>query len=137
MDKMQQARQLEEEAQRLRRVAHEEARVAELKARDEWEKNNKADVYIASDYAGMVSGPLQFYFGYEHTVCTHHKTEDECSEADCGDNEWAFVAWKDDKEVMRIPQSKLNPRKNEDTSFYLLSGIAMYLGSAPLSGNEG
>lgn len=117
----------------MRREAHEEARQSELRARETWEKEHNADVYIASDYAGMKSGNLHFYFGYEHIVCAYHENEEECDRRDCDEKEWAFVVSRAEKEILVIPQSKLHPRKNEDTSFYLLSGIALFLKETPHS----
>lgn len=79
------------------------------------------DVYTSDDYCGLESGKYKFYFGYEETFCEEHGTES------CDDSEWAFTAQVDDKEVMRIPKSKLHPTKDEVPFWYLVAGIGMFL----------
>lgn len=127
--KKEKAYQLEQEAQRLRSEAQQEEMRAEIEAQATYRNNEKIDTYIASDYAGLKAGKYEFYFGYEITVCPKHKSSDECSEADCDKGEWAFQATISGKEVMKVPESKLYPRKNESPEFYLLAGIGKFLKS--------
>jgi hypothetical protein len=64
---------------------------------------------IASDYAVIHAGKYKFYFGWEYEVA----------------NEWAFVAWKDSKEIGRIKGSELG-YKGQDCGEILLRGIARF-----------
>jgi len=76
----------------------------------------QVEEYHSDDYAGLESGNLKFYFGYEEI---DEKTE-----------EWCFVAKKDNKEILRIPQSELNKKcKNmlDMPQDYLIFGIGIYL----------
>lgn len=91
-------------------------------------KETGIEVYHSGDYAGMKCGNYSFYFGYEETFCTTHPTHVKC---DCADEEWAFVARdSDDKELMRLPQSKL-ASKSGDMVEYLLHGIGQFMDTLP------
>lgn len=75
-------------------------------------KKTGVELYRAGDYAGLSVGRYKFYYGYEKTV----------------GEEWAFTADIDDKEVMRIPASKLGG-SGMDMPMCLLHGIGQFLAS--------
>jgi len=90
----------------------------------------KADVYTASDYAGIYSSNLDCYYGYERGYCKVCKTYNDNADSDCADCglsdvEWCFVAKFNDKEIV-IPYSKLGLGDNKmlDVNRCLLKGIA-------------
>lgn len=70
--------------------------------------------YIASDYAGLHGGGVDFYYGYEHTL----------------DGEWCFVVHENGTETMKIPASKLGSNTFEVTE-NLMAGIAQWLERPP------
>ena len=70
-----------------------------------------ARTYTANDYAGVQSKNLSAYYGYEETV------------GDGDDEEWCFVAKVGEKEILRIPQSKLKTADGFDCGASLLEGI--------------
>lgn len=74
-----------------------------------------ANSYEASDYAGLVSKNLDAYYGYEQTV------------GDGDDEEWAFVATVNGKEIARIGFSKLGVRDQFNTGECVLKGLAILL----------
>jgi hypothetical protein len=79
----------------------------------------KPNVYSAGDYAGMISGRHRFYYGYEEIWKNPNDPDGE---------QWAFVAYKDGKEKMRIPTTQLDDLGNFGSpESYLLAGIALYL----------
>ena len=82
------------------------------------EKTTGVDVYGSDDYWGLSVGKYKFYFGYEYLMCLKHS---DCS---CDDKEWCFVASVDDKEVMRIPESRLGGDTGERQ---LLHGVGQFL----------
>jgi hypothetical protein len=67
--------------------------------------------YIASDYAGLSGGGVSFYYGYEET---HF-------------DEWCFVAKEGEKEVLRLPQSRLGCKDRWNVTENLLAGISHWL----------
>lgn len=69
--------------------------------------------YSASDYAGIQSRNLSAYYGYEETV------------GDGDDAEWCFVAKVGEKEILRIPASKLKSSDTFDCAERLLEGLAV------------
>ena len=75
--------------------------------------------YHASDYAGLAGGRFAFYFGYEKTS---GEGEDE---------EWCFVATKDDTEVFRATQSQIGWEGGQPTEWGVLAGIACFLDHYP------
>lgn len=113
-----------------------EAKIAEFnkqqkikrRAKEEFEKKNKVNVYSASDYCGMSNGKHSFYYGYEETMCPtkSHKNIDDCDDNNCDKREWCFTADIDGKEVMRVPQSELVFDTNEPLEV-LLAGIGKFL----------
>jgi hypothetical protein len=129
MNKREKAHQLREEARKLEYQAHEEKRIAKLKEEESYRTSSKIDVFCSDDYAGLDSGKYHFYFGYEETYCPvkSHKTEDNCYEKDCDKREDCFVVSVDNKEVLRVPRSKLYPKEGEEPMFYLLAGIGLFL----------
>lgn len=73
--------------------------------------------YYSDDYAGLDSGNLKFYYGYE--------VEDQLTE------DWCFQVKKDGKEIYRVPRSKIeesvNNRQLDMPQDYLIAGIGMWL----------
>ncbi len=79
----------------------------------------KPNIYSSGDYAGLETGRLKFYYGYEQTIADMDSPNAE---------EWCFVVWKDGKEKMRIPTTQLDDLGNMGSpKDYLLAGIALYL----------
>lgn len=77
-------------------------------------------VGLSDDYAVLEAGGLRFYFGYEFTM---GETE-----------EWCFVVHKMKgsraiDELMRVPQSKLEPQTGTEPVEFLLEGIALWMNS--------
>lgn len=126
-DKLAEAVELERKASNLRKEAFDEKRKRELESKESFEKRTKIRVYAASDYAGFENGEYSIYYGYEKTICANHGTK-KCPE-ECDEYEWAFVAEKNGKEVMRLGTGELHHSKNEDPMFYLLAGVAHLLKS--------
>lgn len=100
---------------------HEEKRTAI----DKFTEETGIDVYTSDDYAGLSLGNLHFYYGYEVTE----------------DDEWCFTVTKGDRELFKMPMSKLHPEKDEVPFWYLVAGIGHYLrdklsGNTPKEGKE-
>jgi len=78
------------------------------------EEATGVEVYSASDYAGLRTADIHFYYGYEETQ----------------DGEWCFTVDVKSKvhqhydEVMRIPESQL---KQNDVVLNLLHGIGQWI----------
>lgn len=68
-------------------------------------------IYVASDYAGLSGGGVEFYFGYEETL----------------DDEWCFVVKERGVETLRLPQSKLGVKDRWAVETNLMAGIAEWL----------
>lgn len=85
------------------------------------------NIYQSSDYCGLSIDNLSFYYGYEVTMCPKHKSEEVCEQVDCELREWCFTADEGNKEVLKLPTSKLWFINDADIMWYLLSGIAHYL----------
>ena len=77
----------------------------------------QVEQYYSDDYAGLNSGNLKFYYGYE--------VEDPLTE------DWCFQIKKDDKEIYRATRSKIeesvNNRQLDMPQDYLIAGIGMWL----------
>jgi len=77
----------------------------------------QVEQYYSDDYAGLVSGNLKFYYGYE--------VEDEETE------DWCFNVMKDGKEIFRLTRTKieesLNDRQLDMPQDYLVAGIGIWL----------
>lgn len=77
----------------------------------------QVEQYYSDDYAGLKSGNLAFYYGYE--------VEDSLTE------EWCFQVKKDGKEIYRVTTSKIeesiNNRQLNMPQDYLVAGIGMWL----------
>lgn len=73
--------------------------------------------YYSDDYAGLTSGNLQFYYGYE--------VEDPESQ------DWCFQVKKDGKEIFRMSRSKIRQSVESDQldgpRDYLIAGIGLWL----------
>lgn len=73
-------------------------------------------ISIASDYAQLAVGKFSFYYGYEETVTVD------------GEDEWAFTASLENKEIMRLSTTDLDTHNSSgDVIEYLLLGIGEYL----------
>ncbi len=80
------------------------------------EQKMQVEKYHSDDYAGLVSGALKFYYGYE--------VEE--------DDEWCFVVKNHGDEVFRAKRSVIELSvKNDDqldsVNDYLIAGIGMWL----------
>lgn len=77
----------------------------------------QVEQYYSDDYAGLESGNLKFYFGYE--------VEDPET------GEWCFQVKKHGNEIYRITskeiESTTNNRQLENPQDYLIAGIGMWL----------
>lgn len=77
----------------------------------------QVEQYYSDDYAGLESGNLKFYYGYE--------VEDPLTE------DWCFQVKKDGKEIYRATRSKIeesvNNRQLDMPQDYLIAGIGMWL----------
>ena len=77
----------------------------------------QVEQYYSDDYAGLESGNLKFYYGYE--------VEDPLTK------EWCFQVKKDGKEIYRITCSKIeesiNNKQLHILQDYLIAGIGMWL----------
>jgi len=78
----------------------------------------QVEQFYSDDYAGLESGNLRFYYGYE--------VEDSLTE------EWCFQVKKNGREIFRTTRSKIE--ESVDTNIlldkpqdYLISGIGMWL----------
>lgn len=86
----------------------------------------KAEIYSASDYAGMRSKNLVAYFGYERCVCK--ECDGPCTQEVCSNDpehmtEWCFVALIGEEEI-KIPESKLRlPDTGEGSARVPLVGL--------------
>ena len=74
--------------------------------------------YYSDDYAGLDSGNLKFYYGYEVTDLTNNEM-------------WCFQVKKDGLEIYRATQkeiqNKVRDRQLNDVRDYLIAGIGMWL----------
>ncbi len=116
--------ELEQELRDRRQEEYERERIERLKKEQEFKEKHKVNTYWASDYAGLEAGDYSFYYGYEETFCPKHKNKN-CEDYGCELREWCFVAKIKDKEVMRIPSSKLWFEYKEPMEMLLL-GIGHY-----------
>ena len=77
----------------------------------------QVEQYYSDDYAGLVSGNLNFYYGYE--------VEDK----ETGD--WCFQVKKDGNEIFRLTQTKIEKsidnRQLDMPQDYLVAGIGIWL----------
>jgi hypothetical protein len=123
--------ELENELSR-RKFEEYQAKYADTqKKKNDFRKTRGIDVYTSDDYCGMSNGTYDFYYGYEVTECPvkSHKLDDDCYEEDCDKREWCFTASVNGTEFMRLPTSQLWGEEGEEPFFYLLGGIAQFLGS--------
>lgn len=86
-------------------------------------------LFWSDDYAGLRTGELDFYFGYERTSCPHGHDAD-CDY--CDEKEWCFVARRDGREVARYTQGELDRdtdgRLDPGEPYgHLLAGIGRFL----------
>lgn len=112
---------LERRAQREYAAQREKERQVEKEFRS---RKKELDIFQASDYCGMSYGRYSFYYGYERTYCPEHGNDkDQC----CDKWEWAFVAYIDHIEEMRLPTSELWYIQDATIVWYLLSGIGQFM----------
>jgi len=78
----------------------------------------QVDSYYSDDYAGLESGYLNFYYGYEVT-----------DPAD--DGMWCFQVKKNGIEIFRVTREEIEKTKSydqlNDVRDYLIAGIGMWL----------
>lgn len=101
---------------------------------------NKPRFFYASNYAGLEFKGGDFYYGYEHTVCSKcgkttlpgHEFCDQCENAD---RYWCFVAKFSGKEIV-IPFSKLGCKDMFDVVDCLMTGVGWVLAKYELVPSE-
>ena len=75
----------------------------------------KNEVYYSDDYAGLNTGDIEFYYGYE--------AEEKW--------EWCFLVKKNGTPIMLLPTSKIqsesDPFQLDSPRDFLLAGIGLYL----------
>ena len=118
-------RQLNEKRDRAGRWVMALQRKRDEQAEEQLKEETGINVYRASDYCGMSCREYRFYYGYEATVCLFHGNDNHC---DCDEVEWAFVAYGEEGELLRIPQSKLTTSQ-EPVLMNLLAGIGQFIDS--------
>lgn len=78
----------------------------------------QVEQYYSDDYAGLKSGNIHFYYGYE---VTNEKDEDD----------WCFQVKIDGKETYRIPTSEIvksiDDRQLDSPQDFLSAGIGIWL----------
>lgn len=84
----------------------------------------QVEQYYSDDYAGLKSGNISFYYGYE--------VECESNEEPSSFNEnWCFQVMVDGKEVFRLSTKKIeesiNNRQLDKPQDYLIAGIGIWL----------
>lgn len=92
---------------------------------------SKANIYTASDYAGLIAKHFKANYGYEEVYCTDCRVfakvgTDDYADHEGHETEWCFVA-EFNGETIRIPSSKLKADDARDTGMCLLKGIAWLL----------
>ena len=95
----------------------------------QFEEDSGIYVFTSDDYCGLtIKKPnISFYYGYEETSCPVKSHRENCEDNGCEKREWCFTVQVNDKEVMRIPTSKLHPDEGEEPFWYLVAGIGQYL----------
>ncbi len=79
----------------------------------------QVEQYYSDDYAGLVSGNLSFYYGYEVT--------DENSD------DWCFQVKKNGKEIFKVTTTEIEKALQkpfmqlDNPTDYLIAGIGMWL----------
>lgn len=99
---------------------------------------SKYDVYTASDYAGLESKNIKFYYGYEHSLCPVCNTKNRgeyCDDHPDEDSDWCFIADFKNKQVV-IPFSKMAVDDKFDTSECLLFGISTFFDTFLVTDSE-
>jgi hypothetical protein len=82
----------------------------------------KSIFYYSDDYAGIYTGELDFYYGYENATTNN-----------LGDTVWYFTVKKNGEVLFSMTSSEIehldgcNVSKGSDVRDYLLAGIATYL----------
>lgn len=116
---------IQELEQQLREEKEKEFRKRQQEIKDA-KKKIETDVSGSDDYFCASIEWFNFYYWYEETMCPKHPKIDDCEdEYDCDKREWCFVATIWDKEVMRIPASKLSVDGNIED--YMISGMLMFI----------
>lgn len=77
----------------------------------------QVEQYFSDDYAGLISGNLKFYYGYE---VKDEKTGD-----------WCFQVKKDGQEIFKVTRTEIeksiDDRQLDEVQDYLIAGIGMWL----------
>ena len=96
-------------------------------------KKKAINIYISDDYAGLESGNITFYYGYERQWCQKCKKKldsgsdlEECEEND-HDIDWCFTVNRKNEEVFRLTETELNEYQCCEPVEYLLAGIGIWL----------
>jgi hypothetical protein len=90
---------------------------------------NKPRFFHASDYAGLEFKNGDFYYGYEHSICTECGNTNKgefCDSCEDVDREWCFVAAFNDEKII-IPFSKLGAKDMFNVIDCLNTGIGWIL----------
>lgn len=77
----------------------------------------KTRIFSASDYAGIETGDLYFYYGYE--------VKDELTD------EWCFKVEQKDKEIFRLTKTQIEKQtegfNSDEPMYYVTAGIGIWL----------
>ena len=119
------ATKIEELEKELKKAKEEEFRKREEEIRLAKDKI-PTSVWVSDDYFYADIDWFSFYYWYEETHCPKHPKIDDCEdEYDCDKREWCFTASIWDKQVMKIPASKLAVNWNIEE--YLISWMLMFI----------
>lgn len=119
MDKI---KELENELMKAKQEAYDRHR----REIEEAKKKIPTDVWWSDDYFYASIDWFYFYYWYEETYCRKHPKTDNCEDRyDCDKRERCFTATIWDKEVMRIPASKLSVDGNIED--YMISWMLMFI----------
>jgi len=114
--------QLEEELRKAKQEEYDNRR----KEIEEKKKKISTSIWGSDDYYCAAIDWFSFYYWYEETYCSKHPKIDDCEDRfDCDKRERCFTANIWDKEVMRIPASKLSVDWNIEE--YLISWMLMFI----------
>jgi putative hemolysin len=88
-------------------------------------------VYASDDYAGLETGDLSFYYGYEETHCNDHGGDMvACEDNDCDEAEWCFTVRGDGGNIlMKKTSSELDPTREYeyDMNKMLILGMGEFI----------
>jgi len=82
-----------------------------------------SEFYSASDYAGIIGGDYEFYYGYESAL----KIQSDCCDEPCTcDSPWRFTVTKNEKEIWAATSEELG-EDNWECARVLMAGVGAWL----------